>query len=84
MSVPKKPKMPLDYAMRRMHDAMELVFDYDHDPNFVPSPDELLLFEMLHKQIIGYGAMSLIIIQTMRGRFAEATPGLEESRKNAC
>jgi hypothetical protein len=51
-----------------MHDAREVVFDYDHDPNFVPSPDELLLFEMLHKQIIGYAAMSLIIIQTMRSR----------------
>jgi hypothetical protein len=82
MSVPKKPKKPLDYAMRCMHDAMELVFDYDHDPNFVPSPDELVLFEMLHKQITGYAAMSFIIIQTMRSRFSEAAPGLEQGGKN--
>ena len=60
---PKKPKMPLDYALRCMHDAMEMVFDYDHDPNFVPSADQLVLFEMLHKQIVGYSAMSLIIVK---------------------
>ena len=65
---PKKPKKPLDYALRQMHEAMEIVFDYDHDPNFVPSGDQLVLFEMLHKQIAGFAAMSLIIIQTMRAR----------------
>jgi hypothetical protein len=47
-------------------------------------PDELVLFETLHKQITGYAAMSFIIVQTMRSRFAEAAPGLEESRKNTC
>jgi hypothetical protein len=65
---PKKPKKPLDYALRQMHDAMETVFDYDHDPCFVPNADQLVLFEMLHKQIAGYAAMSHIIIQTMRER----------------
>jgi hypothetical protein len=65
---PKKPKKPLDYALRQMHEAMEIVFDYDHDPCFVPSADQLVLFEMLHKQIAGFAAMSLIIIQTMRER----------------
>jgi len=65
---PKKQKMPLDYALLKLHDAMEMVFDYDHDPNFVPSADQLVLFEMLHKQIAGFAAMSLIIIQTMRAR----------------
>jgi hypothetical protein len=68
----RKPKLPLDYVLRQFHDAMELVFAYDHDPSFVPSPDQLLLFEMLHKQITGYAAMSLIIIRTMRERFTEA------------
>jgi hypothetical protein len=29
----KKPKQPLDYILRQMHDAMEMVFAYDHDPN---------------------------------------------------
>ena len=65
---PKKTKKPLDYALRQMHEAMEIVFDYDHDPCFVPSADQLVLFEMLHKQIAGFAAMSLIIIQTMRAR----------------
>jgi hypothetical protein len=65
---PKKIKMPLDYALRCMHDAMEMVFDYDHDPNFVPSTDQLVLFEMLHKQIVGYSAMSLIILKEMHER----------------
>jgi hypothetical protein len=65
---PKKPKKPLDYALRQMHDAMEIVFDYDRDPCFVPSADQLVLFEMLHKQIAGYAAMSYVIIQTMRER----------------
>jgi hypothetical protein len=51
---------------------MELVFDYDHDPNFVPSSDELVLFGALHKQITGFAAMSFIIIGTMRRRSAEA------------
>ena len=69
---PRKPKLPLDYVLRQFHDAMELVFVYDHDPSFVPNADQLLLFEMLHKQITGYAAMSLIIIKTMRQRFTEA------------
>jgi hypothetical protein len=51
------------------------VFDYDHDPNFVPSADQLVLFEMLHKQIVGYSAMSLIIVKEMRERFAESCKG---------
>jgi hypothetical protein len=68
----KKPKLPLDYVMRRMHDTMEMVFAYDHDPSFVPSADQLLLFEMMYKQVTGYAAMFIIIIQTMRKRFTEA------------
>jgi hypothetical protein len=74
MQTPKKPKVPLDYVLRQMHDAMEMVFAYDHDPNFVPSADELVLFEMLHKQITGYAAMSLIIVETMRKRARGAVP----------
>lgn len=69
---PKKRKLPLDYAMRQMHEAMEMIFDYDHDPNFVPSADQLVLIEMLHKQITGYAAMSIIIVETMRQRVDEA------------
>jgi hypothetical protein len=65
---PKKPKLPLDHALRQMHDAMEIVFDYDHDPNFVPNGDQLMLFEMMLKQITGYAAMALIIVKTMRER----------------
>jgi hypothetical protein len=65
---PKKPKKPLDYALRQMHDAMEIVFDYDHDQSFVPDADQLVLFEMMHKQVNGYAAMSTIILQTMRER----------------
>ncbi len=72
METPKKPKKPIDYIMRCMHDAMEHVFDYDHDPNFVPSSDELVLFEALHKQVTGFAAMSFIIIETMRRRFVES------------
>jgi len=57
---------------------MELVFDYDHDPNFVPSRDELVLLESLHKQIAGFAGMSYIIVETMRHRFAEAhAPDME-------
>jgi hypothetical protein len=80
MSVPKKLKKPLDYIMRCLHDAMELVFDYDHDPNFVPSPDEPMLFEMLHKQVTGNAAMSHIIIVTMRTRFAESGQSMERRK----
>ena len=72
MQTPKKPKKPIDYIMRCMHDAMELVFDYDHDPNFVPSRDELLLLESLHKQVTGFAAKSFIIIETMRRRFVDS------------
>jgi hypothetical protein len=68
MQTPKKPKVPLDYVLRQLHDAMEMVFAYDHDPNFVPNTDELVLFEMMHKQVTGYAAMSLIIVKTMRER----------------
>ena len=69
---PKKPKLPLDFVMLKMNEAMETLFAYDHDPNFVPSADQLLLIEMLHKQIAGYAAMSIIIVQTMRQRVNEA------------
>jgi len=65
---PKKIKMPLDYALLKLHDAMEMVFDYDHDRNFVPSADQLVLFALLHKQIIGYEAMLLIIVKEMHER----------------
>jgi hypothetical protein len=71
---PKKPKLPLDFVMLKMHEAMEMLFAYDHDPNFVPSADQLLLIEMLHKQIAGYAAMSIIIVETMRQRVREALP----------
>jgi hypothetical protein len=65
---PKTPKLPLDYVLRQFHDAMEMVRAYDHDPCFVPNADQLVLFEMLHKQIAGYAAMSHSIIETMRER----------------
>jgi hypothetical protein len=35
---------------------------------FLPSPNELMQFELVHKQITGHHAMSLIIIQDMRER----------------
>jgi hypothetical protein len=68
VNTPKKPKMPLDYALHQMHDAMEMVFAYDHDPSFVPSADQLVLFELLQKQVTGYVAMLIIIFETMRER----------------
>jgi hypothetical protein len=68
----KKPKQPLDYILRQMHDAMEMVFAYDHDPNFVPSADELVLLEMIQKQFAGYSAMAHIIVATLRQRAKEA------------
>jgi hypothetical protein len=69
---PKKPKVPLENVLRQMVEAMEMVFDYDHDPDFVPSADQLVLFEVLHKQVVGFTAMSHIIIDTMRRRAEEA------------
>jgi hypothetical protein len=69
---PEEPKLPLDFVMLKMHEAMEMLFAYDHDPNFVPSADQLLLIEMLHKQIAGYAAISIIIVDTMRQRVNEA------------
>jgi hypothetical protein len=69
---PKKPKLPLDFVMLKLHEAMEMLFAYDHDPNFVPSADQLVLIEMLHKQIAGYAAMSIVIVETMRQRVNEA------------
>jgi hypothetical protein len=69
----KKPKQPLDYILRQMHDAMEMVFAYDHDPNFVPSADELVLLEMIQKQFAGYSAMAHIIVATLRQRAKEAS-----------
>jgi hypothetical protein len=68
----KKPKQPLDYILRQMHDAMEMVFAYDHDPNFVPSVDDLVLLDMIQKQFAGYSAMSHIIVATLRQRAREA------------
>jgi hypothetical protein len=73
MESPRKPKLPLDHVLRKMHDAMEMLFAYDHDPNFVPSADQLVLFEMLHKQILGHCAMSHIILRTMRDRARSAS-----------
>jgi hypothetical protein len=72
----KKSKQPLDYILRQMHDAMEMVFAYDHDPNFVPSADELVLLDMIQKQFAGYSAMSHIIVATLRQRAREAGAGL--------
>ena len=69
---PKKPKVPLENVLRQMHEAIDMVFDYDHDPNFVPSADQLVLFELLHKQVVGFTAMSHIILATMRQRAKEA------------
>ena len=71
--VAKKTKQPLDYILRQMHDAMEMVFAYDHDPNFVPSVDELVLLEMIQKQFAGYSAMAHIIVATLRQRAKEAS-----------
>jgi hypothetical protein len=65
---PKKVKMPLDYALLKLHGAMEMVFDYEHDPNFVPSADQLVLFELLQKQIAGYVAKLIIVVETLRER----------------
>jgi hypothetical protein len=69
---PKKRKEPLENVLRQMFEAMEMVFVYDHDPDFVPSADQLVLFEALHKQVVGFTAMSHIIIGTMRQRAKEA------------
>ena len=68
----KRSKQPLDYILRQMHDAMEMVFAYDHDPNFVPSADDLVLLEMIQKQFAGYSAMAAIIVATLRQRAREA------------
>jgi hypothetical protein len=68
----KKPKQPLDYILRQMHDAMEMVFVYDHDPNFVPSADEIVLLDLIQKQFAGYAAMAHIIVATLRQRALEA------------
>jgi hypothetical protein len=48
------------------------VFEYYYDPNYIPSADDLVLFEALHKQIVGYVAMSMIIIPEMRKRIADS------------
>jgi hypothetical protein len=56
-----------------MHDAMEMVFAYDHDPKFVPGADELVLLDMINKQFAGYSAMAHIIVATLRQRAKEAT-----------
>jgi hypothetical protein len=63
-----------------------MVFDYDHDPDFVPSADQLVMFELLHKQVVGFTAMSHIIIGTMRRRAKEAASaeiiaGLKKARE---
>lgn len=68
----RKPKLPLDYVLRQMHDVMELIFAYDHDPSFVPNADQLVLFELIEKQFASYSAMLLSIARTMRGRAREA------------
>jgi hypothetical protein len=68
----KKPKQPLDFILRQMHDAMEMVFAYDHDPNFVPSADEIVLLDLIQKQFAGYSAMAHIIVATLRQRAQEA------------
>jgi len=62
---PKNTKMPPDHDLSRMHDAMEMVFAYDHDPNFVPSADQLVLFELIKKQLTSYYAMMLIVVGSM-------------------
>jgi hypothetical protein len=64
----EKKKKSLKNAHRKFHNAMEIVFTYDRDKSFLPSPEQLVQFELIHKQISGYHAMSLIIIQEMRER----------------
>jgi hypothetical protein len=76
-STAKKSKQPLDYILRQMHDAMEMVFAYDHDPNFVPNADELVLLDMIEKQFAGYSAMSHIIVATLHQRAQEADEAKE-------
>jgi hypothetical protein len=71
----KKPKQPLDYILRQMHDAMEMVFAYDHDPHFVPSAEEIVLLDMIQKQFAGYSAMAHIIVATLRQHAEEAEEG---------
>jgi hypothetical protein len=44
----------------------------------VPSADQLVLLELLHKQITGYAATSIVIVETMRQRVNEAYPDKEE------
>jgi len=73
----RKPKQPLDYILRQMHDAMEMVFAYDHDPHFVPSADGIVLLELIQKQFAGYSAMAHIIVATLRQRAKEAEEGAE-------
>jgi hypothetical protein len=58
----------LECAHQLLHEGMEIVFTYDHDKSFLPNPDELMQIELIHKQITGYYAVSLIIMQEMRER----------------
>jgi hypothetical protein len=69
---PKKRKAPLENVLRQMYEAMELVLDYHHDPDFVPSSDQIVLFEALHKQVVDFTALSNIIVETMHRRANEA------------
>jgi hypothetical protein len=69
---PKKTIKTLEVALRQIHDAMEIINAYDHDKNFVPDRNQLLLFEFMHKQVAGFSAMAYIIVQEMRSRAREA------------
>jgi hypothetical protein len=61
-------KKPLDFIMQQFQDTMDLLIDYDLDESFVPSIDDLVLFEKLHTQMTRYLPISDIVVHRMRSR----------------
>jgi hypothetical protein len=61
-------KKPIDFIMQQFQDTMELLMAYDLDENFVPSIDDLVLFEKLHTQLTRYPPISDIVVHRMRSR----------------
>jgi hypothetical protein len=63
-----KSKQPLDFIMRQFHDTMEMLLDYERDRSFVPSPDQLVLFDHIHSQLEPFSLMAYVVYFRMEER----------------
>jgi hypothetical protein len=68
----KKPRLRVDDVLLQMHEAMESVYAYDRDRDYVPNANELAAFDLMKREMTGHCSMLFIIVQTMHDRAEKA------------